>query len=57
MELWLYILLVLLKFDVFYNVIVNFINRMNWIYDLSELYYVSVDLCNNQFRDWCDYYF
>lgn len=47
MELWLYILLVLLKFDVFYNVIVNFINRMNWIYDLSELYYVCVDLCNN----------
>lgn len=47
MELWFYILLVLLKFDVFYNVIVNFINRMNWIYDLSELYYVSVDLCNN----------
>uniref|UniRef100_A0A8W8I2F8 TIR domain-containing protein n=1 Tax=Magallana gigas TaxID=29159 RepID=A0A8W8I2F8_MAGGI len=56
MEPWPYIPPALSKFDVSYNAIVNFTNRMNWTYDLSEPYHASVDLRNNQLRDWRDYY-
>ncbi|XP_062594966.1 slit homolog 1 protein-like [Saccostrea cucullata] len=57
MEPWPYIPPYLLKFDVSYNLIMNFTNKMNWTYDLEEPYQASVDLRHNQFTFWNDGFF
>ncbi|XP_061174815.1 protein toll-like [Saccostrea echinata] len=53
-EPWPYIPPILRKFDVSYNLIVNFTNRMNWTYNLEEPYHASADLRHNQFTFWND---
>ncbi|XP_062594973.1 protein toll-like [Saccostrea cucullata] len=57
MEPWPYIPPTLRKFDVSYNLIVNFTNRMNWTYNLEEPYHASADLRHNQFTLWDDGFF
>ncbi|XP_052099753.1 protein toll-like [Mytilus californianus] len=57
MEAWPYIPPSIITFNLSYNDVNEFTNRLNWTYDLQEPYHAYVDLRYNKFARWDDEWF